>query len=103
MIKDRTPLSMAEANEILGSVKENDKIKETKAFIKKYSKISTAKAKELRAELEGLNILKMKNSDITKVIEILPENASEVNKIFTEVVLDADETNKIIDAVKKHK
>lgn len=103
MINERTPISMAEANEILGSVKETEKIKEAMGFIKKYSKISTEKAKELRKELEGTHILKMKNSDITKIIEILPENASEVNKIFTEVALDADETNKIIDAVKKHK
>ena len=103
MIKQKQPLSMAEANEILGGLKETNNIKETKIFIKKFSKIDSKKAKELREELEKLGILKIKSSDIAKVIDVLPEDAQEINKIFTEVTLDAEETNKIIDTVKKYK
>jgi len=103
MIKEKKPLSMAEANEVLGSLKETDKIKETKAFIKKYSKVDEKKIKEFREELEKLDILKLKKSDIAKIMDILPEDAQEINKLFTDVTLDADETTKILDTVKKHK
>jgi len=103
MIKEKKPLSMAEANEVLGSLKETDKIKETKAFIKKYSKVDPKKIKEFREELEKLDILKLKKSDIAKIMDILPEDAQEINKLFTDVTLDADETTKILDTVKKHK
>lgn len=103
MIKDKKPLSMAEANEILGSLKETDKINETKAFIKKYSKADPKKVNEFKEAIEKLDILKLKTSDIAKIIDLLPEDAQEINKLFTEVTLDADETNKIIDTVKKYK
>jgi len=103
MIKDKKPLSMAEAAEILGSLKETEKIKETSIFLKKYSKVDPKKVNELREELVKLDILKLKNSDIAKIMDILPEDAQELNKLFTDVALDADETTKILESVKKHK
>ena len=103
MIKERKALSMGEAKGILGDLEETEKIKATLTLIKKFSKLDAKKAKALREELEGLDLLKMKQADIVKIIDLLPENASELNKIFTEVTLDGDETNKILEAIKKHK
>jgi len=103
MINDKQALNMQEANEILGSITETDKIKDTKTFIKKFSKITPEKAKKLKEDLEKLDLLKMKSSDIAKVIDLLPADAVEINKIFVEVTLDADETNKILEAVKNNK
>ena len=39
MIKEKQALSMQEANKVLGGINETDKIKDTKIFIKKFSKI----------------------------------------------------------------
>jgi DNA-directed RNA polymerase subunit F len=103
MIKDRQPLDMNQTSEILGSVKETDKIKDTKAFIKKFNKTAPDKAKKIKEALEGLDLLKLKTADIVKIVDLLPENAAELNKIFVEVTLDADETNKILDAIKQNK
>ena len=61
------------------------------------------KAKKLKEALEGLNLIKLRNSDIIKIIDVVPENATELNKIFTETSLDADETNKILETVKNNK
>lgn len=94
---------MAEANEVLGSVKSNDKVDAAKDFIKKFSKLDNKKAVQLKEGLEKLEILKLKPGDISKIIDILPENATELNKIFTEVSLDAEETNKILDTIKQNK
>lgn len=103
MIKERQPLSLAEANEVLGSLKESDKVNDAKAFIKKFTKLSPEKAKKIREEIEKLELLKLKPADIGRIIDVLPEDAVDLNKIFTEVSLDADETNKILAVVKENK
>ncbi len=102
MIKERTPLTMNGAKEILADLKENDKNKDIQAFIKKFSKLDEKSSKKLKIELETLNILKLRSTDIVKIVDICPENAVELNKIFTEISLDADETSKILDAIKNN-
>lgn len=103
MIKDRRPLSMAEVKETLKSVKETEKNADIKTFINKFSDISFEKAEKIKQELEGLDIAKLNSSDICKIIDLLPEDATELNKIFVEVTLDADETNKILETIKNNK
>jgi len=103
MIKERTPLTMNEAKVILEGLKENDRNKDMKAFIKKFSKLDEKSSKKLEAELESLNLMKLRRTDIVKIVDLCPENAVELNKIFTETSLDADETNKILDAIKNNK
>ena len=67
---------MAESLEYI----EKDKKAENPArdFIKKFVKISPKEAKELRKKLEGLNLVKMDNMSISKLIDILPEKTEEV-------------------------
>lgn len=103
MIKERAPLNMYETLDLIDGLKETDRSKDIKAFIKKFSETTPAKAKKLKEELENLNLIKLKNTDIVKIIDVLPENAVELNKIFTEVSLDSDETSKILDAIKNNK
>ena len=103
MIKDRIPVNMQEAIEIMKDVEETDRIKDIKAFVKKFSELDFKKAKKMKEELEKLDIIKIKQTDIAKIIEILPENAAELNKIVNEANLDADETNKILEAIKNNK
>jgi len=103
MIKERTPLNMSEVSEVLKEIKETDKTKELKSFIKEFSSITPAKARELKEELIKLDIIKLKGGDIAKMIDIMPEDAAELNKIFVDIALDADETNKILETIKKYK
>ncbi|MFH1503341.1 MAG: hypothetical protein ABIE36_01665 [Candidatus Diapherotrites archaeon] len=99
MIKNSTPLSMAESLEYLA--KDKDSEKTTKEFIKKFVKISQKEAKELRKKLSELNLVKVKNEDICKLIDLLPERPEEVNKIFVDVNLDEDEIKKILDTIRE--
>ena len=103
MIKERIPLGMYEVKDTLDELKETDRTKDVKAFIKKFSKLNSAKSKALKEEIEKLDIIKLKPSDIIKIVDILPENAAELNKLFTEISLDADETNKILETIKNNK
>lgn len=100
MIRSRESLSMAEAEEYL---KGNESVSELVGLINKFVQIDVKKAKELRAKLQDLNLLKIKSEHISKVIDLLPENAEDLNKIFIDVRLDEDEAKKILDIVKHYR
>jgi len=99
MIRNSEPLSITEALEFIKDEEKTELI----GFIKKFTKLSVKDAGELRKELDGLNIMKVKSESIAKIIDILPDNSEELNKIFIDVSLDEDETKKILEIVKKFK
>ncbi|SRR3990172_7286548 len=96
-IKNNIPLSMAETEEYLSKDSEITK------FIKKFTKKTPAKARELKNKLEELDLMKMKEEQVSKIIDLAPENSEDLNKIFMGTNLDEDETNKILDITKQFK
>ncbi len=101
MIKNKESISMAEALEY---IKENkDTETDLVGFIKKFTELKSKDAKDMRKDMEKLNLIKLKAENITNIIDLLPENVGELNKIFTDVSLDEDETNKILQIVKQFK
>jgi DNA-directed RNA polymerase subunit F len=106
MIKSSEPISMAEAKEIIQAQnQEEEKIKNVNVFLKKFSKLSPEKAKTLKKEIVALNIIKIKNRHIAKIIDILPEDSDDLKKIFVgeDISLDQNESSNILNVVKKHK
>ena len=101
MIRNTTPLSMAESLEYIEKEKKAEK--PVADFIKKFVEITPKEAKELRKKLEGLDIIKLNDVSISKLIDILPEKAEEINKIFVDISLDENETKKILDTIKEFK
>jgi DNA-directed RNA polymerase subunit F len=102
MIKEKTCVAMYEIGEILKEAEETDRTKEVRAFIKKFMSLDEKKSKKLKEELKKLDMMKLKEQDILKIVDILPENAAELNKIVIEASLDADETAKILDTIKNN-
>ena len=98
MIRDNQALSMAEVLEYT-----KDKESDILQFIKKFTKFTPEKAKELRGKLEGLELMKIKPEHISKIIDLVPENQEDLNKIFVGVSLNEDESKKILDTVKEFK
>ena len=99
MINSREPLSMAESQEF---IKDNENAIELEKFVKKFTKTDVKKAKELRGKLEGLNLIKVKPENISKIIDLLPETVEDLNKIFVDVSLDENEIQSILDTVKPY-
>ncbi|MFH1585497.1 MAG: hypothetical protein ABIB79_01890 [archaeon] len=97
MIKNYKPLSMAEVTEYV------DKKSEIAGFIKKFTKTKPESAKELRKKLEALDLMKIREEHIVKIIDLMPENLEDLNKIFVGVSLDEDETKKVLDTIKDFK
>jgi DNA-directed RNA polymerase subunit F len=102
MIKDKKPVTLAEAREILKS-SEGEKTKATADFIKKFTKLSSAEALKLKKELMELDIVKLKEEDIVKIIDFMPEDAEDLRKIFSgyDISLEQDEITKILQILKK--
>lgn len=101
MIKNSELLSMAEAIEYIK--KDEEKETDIVGFIKKFNKLKAKDAKELKQEIEKLDIIKIKPEYIVKIIDILPDSPEELNKIFVDASLDEDETRRVLDAIKKFK
>lgn len=97
------PLDMSEARKMLGSLEETEKTKQLDSFIKKFSKVKIEKAKKIREELDKLELLKLKEEHIAKIIDLMPEDSLDLNKIFVDITLNEDETSKIFEVIKKNK
>tara|TARA_Y100000310_G_C20607062_1_gene776067 strand:+ start:98 stop:409 length:312 start_codon:yes stop_codon:yes gene_type:complete len=103
MILDRKPLNLNEVQEILKDIPDNENKEQMEVYLKKFLKTKSTQAKKIKEALEGMDLMKIKNEHIGKIIDLLPEDASDINKIFTDVSLTEDETNKILEVVKNAK
>lgn len=97
MIKNRTPISMAESLEYL----KEKHLAETKAFIKKFTKLDETKGKKLREKLVALDFIKLNDKSISKLIDVLPEKKEELNKTLADSNLDEDEITKVLQTIKE--
>jgi len=101
MIINRKPLSTAEVAEYIK--KSEDSGTDMKDFIKKFIKLNPKEAKELKQKLLALDLMKLREEIIVKIIDIMPENTEDLNKIFVGVNLNEDETKQILETVKEFK
>lgn len=100
MIINNNPISMAES---LVYLQDSEKEKEIKGFIKKFVKVNSKEAKKIREELKKLNLIKINDSDISKIIDLFPEDKEDLNKILIGKNLDENETEKILKTIKEFK
>ena len=99
-VAEETPITMAEVVSLAG---DSDKSESIKKFIKGFNKMDVRKALEMKAELKALDLIKLKDEHIVKIVDYVPTDVSELNKVVIEVSLDADEITKILDVTKKYK
>ena len=96
MIKKTVPLSISEAVPLIKDL-------EIKAFVKKFSGLNEKKAEELRKKLNSLNLIKLNDKHISKLIDFLPENKEEILRVLPDSNLDENETNTILSTIKENK
>lgn len=98
-IKEQKPITMAE---VVASVGDSEKAMDIKKFVKNFDIMDVKKAKEMQEELRALDLIKLKEEHIVKIVDFVPTSASELNKVIIEVSLDQDEINKILDVTGKY-
>ncbi len=101
MIKSRNAISMPEVESVLKETKTENK--ELVGFIHKFTKMKADDAEKIKSELINLDMIKINEEHIVKVIDIMPDDTEDLNKIFSDISLDDDEKTKILDIVKKYK
>jgi DNA-directed RNA polymerase subunit F len=103
MIKEAKPLPIAEVKEILKE-QDTEKSKELLGFLKKFNKTTAPEAKKMFDSIKKLNIEKLKDEDIVRIIDFAPEDAEDLRKLFvgSDIALDQDETTRILE-IKKAK
>lgn len=101
MIRKSEPLSMPEITEYLDKKNENEA--ELLSFVKKFTALSSKDAKDMKKKLEELDLMQLRDENIVKIIDVMPENAEELSKILSGVSVDDEETKKILEVVREFK
>ena len=99
MILDLKPLNLAEVKELVKDLEDKGEILD---YLKKFGKLSKDDSEKLSGELRALDNLKIKESHLVKVVDLLPTDNSSVNKIFNDVSLDEKEINEILEIVRRY-
>jgi len=98
-VTEERPITMAEVVSLAG---DSEKAEEIKKFIKKFNKMDVKKAIGMKDELKALDLIKLKDEHIVKIVDFVPKDASELNKVIIEVSLDSDEVAKILEVTGKY-
>ncbi|MFO8016325.1 MAG: hypothetical protein R6U32_04420 [Candidatus Woesearchaeota archaeon] len=105
-----TPITMAELKEDLSKIKERDgevnfRANKTDEYINMFSTLDMKKAEELKSKIQALEVPRLKDEHILKIVDILPGSADEVKSVlqgFT-ITINQDNLKKIADAVSEYK
>jgi DNA-directed RNA polymerase subunit F len=102
MIRKMQPVTMCEVKNLIEGFEDSEKKQELDSFIKKFSKISLKDCEKLKKELSDLSISKLKEEQIVKIVDIMPEDSADLNKIFNDFGLDEEENAKVLEVMKKY-
>ncbi len=107
-IVSETPMSMAELKDRLESVRKRDKelnfrAQKTMEYLEQFVKLNAEKAAELKAKIEKLEISRLKEQQVQKIIDILPSSVNDVKLVLQGYAVSVTNENikKIADTVKE--
>jgi DNA-directed RNA polymerase subunit F len=106
-IVEERPISMSEAKEEVVKIEKRDKevglrtIK-TKEYFDNFVKIKASEARDLRKKLEGLEIPRLKEEHIIKIIDLMPVTEDMLKAMMQGyiITINKDNMKKIVDTVK---
>jgi len=97
MILNKKPLSITEVKEYVKDVEGKEALVK---YMKKFGKVSKEQHNKMKKAIISLNNPKIKEENIAKVIDFLPEDHEDVNKIFPEANLNEEEAKALVEIVK---
>jgi DNA-directed RNA polymerase subunit F len=106
-IINEAPISMPDLKSELESIKIRDKelsfrSTKTEDYLNQFVKISKKEADELSKKLKSLDITRLKDEIIIKIVDLLPDTADDVKTLLQGYVvnLSKKDIDAIVDAVK---
>jgi len=107
-ILEEKSLSMIETKDLLSKIKKRDEElnfrgNKTEEYLNNVLKISSKQGKELKEKLINLEIPRLKENHIFKIIDILPKNVEELKVILQgyTITVNADNMKRIVEVVKE--
>lgn len=103
------PISNIEVfNEIDKKAKDSEltyREEKTHEYIKKFAKLKVTNFKKAFAEIKELEISRLEDEQIIKVVELMPQNGTELRAIVSHsgVVLVDENVTKVLDVLNKYK
>ncbi len=104
-VKKEEIITLPEVKEILEKHKEGVEVKRNLLeYSKEFSLLDAEKAKQLKLELQNLEIIKLKEDLIAQIVNILPKDKEDLLMILqaSKYKFEEDEIEKIFNIVKKY-
>ena len=106
-ILNEMPITMAELKEKLEDIKKRDKELNTKAkkthdYLTKFVDIKVNEANKLKESILKLNIPRLKDRHIVKIIDLMPKDLESLKLIFSteNITIKQEDIQKILNAIK---
>ena len=108
-ISDKTSINIARLREELAHIKKRDgelsfRGNKTEEYVNEFAILKPKQAEELFKKLESLNIPRLKDTHINKIIDLMPASVEELKVVMQGYALPVTNENlkKIVDAVSKY-
>ena len=105
-IHKETPMTIAEAKHELDRIKTRDKEltfrgSKTEEYLSQFAIVEAKKAKDLYKKIEALDIPRLKDVHICKLIDVMPQNLNEVKATLQGYTITIKDENlkKILDVL----
>ena len=105
---DETPISSIELKEKLEAIKKRDKeignrATKTVEYLNTFVNLKPKDAEEIKKKVINLNIPRLRDRHIVKIIDIMPQDIESLKLLFTgeNVTIKQEDLNKILEAIKK--
>ncbi|MBW2963156.1 hypothetical protein KY306_00065 [Candidatus Woesearchaeota archaeon] len=104
------PFSLAEVKKSLADIKKRDgelnfRANKAEEYLNDFVKLSDEKSLELKKKLESLKISRLKDDQIIKIVDLLPEDVDDLKTILSGYTLSLSKKDmeKVITIVKEFK
>jgi DNA-directed RNA polymerase subunit F len=108
-ILSETPIPLSQVKEAVETIKKRDKepnfrVKKIEEYLNSFSTLSTAKSKELIEKLTKLNIPRMREMVIFKIVDLMPASIEDLKMILQPYALTVtnENLNKVIETIKEY-
>ena len=101
-IIEKQPVTLTEIKSVLEKNESEDfRAQKTYEYVKEFAKLNKKQAQELKQKLMDLNIIRLKEEIIVKIIDLLPKSEGELKAILQSfnVTLPKDQLKSILNTV----
>ena len=107
-IKEERALNLVEIDDILDDVKKRDgelnsRSEKVREYVKQFAKAKLKDVKELKKKLIELNIPRLRDKQVTKLVDMMPNDAEGVRAVLNgdNIVVKPEDVDKIVALLKE--